>query len=228
MLLRRLASVLLLAASLLEGGMDVAMPDLNVEGTLFLVNRQHMISEDYIPDTRAVATQGAGQSMVEEAAQALEVMMTAARDDGLNMVCVSGYRSYVKQSMIFERKLKSTRSEKEAMLLVALPGSSEHQMGLAMDLGNKGSVKLTGSFGDTPAGKWLVEHAHEYGFIIRYQEGYTDVTGYAYEPWHVRYVGAAHAGRIRESGLPMEYYVSAHRKEIYQYLIHLTENEVLP
>lgn len=208
--------------------MDVAMPDMDVQGSLYLVNPTHLVSEDYVPDTRRITTQGAGQSMRGEAAQALETLMQAASEDGVRMVCVSGYRSYVKQSMIYERKLKSTKSEEAARLLVALPGSSEHQLGVAMDLGNRGSVKLTSAFGSTPAGKWLAEHAHEYGFIIRYPDGYTDITGYAYEPWHVRYVGVEHAPRILESGLPMENYVSAHRIEIYQYLMNLAKNEVLP
>lgn len=204
------------------------MPDMDMQGTLFLVNPQHMISEDYVPEIREVTTEGAGQKMREDAAAALEAMFQAARNDGLKIACVSGYRSYSKQSILYERKLKSASSVEQAKLLVALPGTSEHQTGLAMDVGNKGSVKLTGAFGDTPAGKWLVENAHLYGFIIRYPDGYTDVTGYAYEPWHVRYVGKEHAARIHASALPMEYYVSSHRLEVYRYLLHPSENEVLP
>ena len=228
MLLRRIASLLVLAASLAEGGLNVAMPDMNVNGSLYLVNPQHMISEDYVPDTREIATQGAGQKMRPEAADALEALFEAAQADGLKIVCVSGYRSYGKQSVLYDRKLKSARSVEEAKLLVAMPGSSEHQMGVAMDVGNKGNVKLTGGFGDTPAGKWLVENAHKFGFIVRYPDGYTEVTGYAYEPWHIRYVGVAHATRIHDSGLPMEFYVSSHRLEVYRYLLNPSENEVLP
>ena len=111
---------------------------------------------------------------------------------------------------------------------VARPGASEHQTGLVMDVGQKSDkVNLTGGFGATKGGKWVAEHCWEYGFIIRYQKGWEEITGYEYEPWHVRYVGKAYAKAIFESGEPMEIYVSAHRLAVYEFLIKQT-NEVLP
>jgi len=98
---------------------------------------------------------------------------------------------------------------------------------MAMDLAQKGSSQLNSSFGDTDAGRWVDANAYRFGFIIRYQEGTEDITGYAFEPWHVRYVGVEHATAIHEFGEPLEIYVSAHRLAVYEYLIKQT-NEVHP
>jgi len=97
-----------------------------------------------------------------------------------------------------------------------------------MDLAKKGSTQLNTAFGKTDEGKWVSAHAHEHGFIVRYLEGYEDVTGYDYEPWHIRYVGVEHATAIYHSGVPMETYMSGYRLEVYDYLIHQVTNEVLP
>ena len=118
------------------------------------------------------------------------------------MSTVSGYRSYTKQATIYSRKKNSTNLE-TANSLVALPGSSEHQMGVAMDIANKGGSQLNSGFGKTAAGLWLATNAQRFGFIVRYQLGKEDITGYAYEPWHVRYVSKTFATAIYESGVPM-------------------------
>ena len=97
-----------------------------------------------------------------------------------------------------------------------------------MDLARKGSSQLNTAFGKTKEGQWVNENAHRFGFIVRYLEGYEEVTGYMYEPWHVRYVGTEHALALYESGLPMEWYMSDHKLEVYDYLIHQVTNEVLP
>lgn len=221
MLFQRILSIAALATTLLEGSMSAALPDKDISGDIYLVNRDHMISEDYVPDGRTVDVRGARQSMREDAAAALEEMFAAAKSEsGINLVSVSGYRSYSKQRAIYSRKLKSTGSAAKANLLVALPGASEHQLGLAMDLGTTESSKLISSFGKTKAGIWVSENAHRFGFIVRYQQGYEDVTGYSYEPWHVRYVGRPHAQAVFDMGLPLEHYLSAHRAGIYEYLIN--------
>ena len=215
-----------LAASLMHGSMDAAMPDKNIDGTLFLVNRQHMISEAYAPLVRKVEAYGMSQSMRADAAAALEEMFAVAKQEGANLSVVSGYRSYSKQSTIYARKLAKTNLE-TANSLVALPGASEHQLGMAMDLAQKGGSQLNSGFGNTTAGKWVNANAYRFGFIVRYQQDTTEITGYAFEPWHVRYVGKEFAKAIYDSGVPMETFVSAHRLEVYDYLI--TEaNEVLP
>ena len=121
-------------------------------------------------------------------------------------MAVSGYRSYSTQNAIFDRKVRSV-GKKQAMLLVAPPGCSEHQLGLAMDIGAFRNHSLTPSFGKTDEGIWVAENCWRFGFIIRYREEWTEVTGYSYEPWHIRYVGEEHAGRIYECDIPLEYYV---------------------
>ena len=226
MFLEKAISVMLLSASLLKGGMDVAMPDKNIDGTFFLINRSLLICEDYVPEIRKTNLVGMSQSMRPDAADALEAMFAGAKEQGIRLSTVSGYRSYTKQNTIYNKKVKKTGVE-VADTLVALPGSSEHQLGLAMDIGKVNNSSLTSSFGKTEEGKWVSENAHLYGFIVRYQEGMEDITGYAYEPWHVRYLGKEYAAAVFESGLPLEYYVSSHRADIYNYLIHQT-NEVLP
>ena len=226
MILEKAVSVMLLAASLLKGGMDAAIPDKNIDGTLFLVNRNELISEDYIPDVRKTDLVGMSQSMRDDAASGLEEMFAAAKEDGVRLSTVSGYRSYSKQNLLYDRKVK-TAGTKTANSLVALPGSSEHQLGLAMDVSKYGSSNLNSKFGDTAEGHWVAENAHLYGFIVRYPEGMDEITGYSYEPWHIRYVGKAYAQAIVDSGLPMDLFVSSHRVALYNYLIQQT-SEVLP
>lgn len=227
MLLEKVISIVAASAAMLQGSMDAALPDKNIDGTAFLVNRQHSISQHYAPDTRKVNGPGMSQTMRDDAATALEEMFAAAKADGINLSIVSGYRSYSKQSSIYSRK-KATVGQKEADRVSARPGTSEHQLGLAMDVARKGSSQLNPSFGKTKEGQWVNENAHLFGFIVRYLEGYEEVTGYMYEPWHVRYVGKEHALALYESAVPMEWYTSDHKLQVYDYLIHHVTNEVLP
>ncbi len=228
LLFQKMISVVALTAALMEGSMDVAMPDKDVDGTFFLVNRQQEISKDYVPDIRKTEVFGMSQAMRDDAATALEAMFAAAKEEGVALSSVSGYRSYSKQSTIYARKKKTTGSTAKADLLVALPGTSEHQLGMAMDVAQKGSSQLNSGFGKTKGGQWISANAHRFGFIVRYQEGYEDITGYSYEPWHVRYVGKEFAKAIYEASIPMETYVSAHRLETYDFLLHILSDEVLP
>ena len=228
MLLEKVISVLALSAALLDGSLDTAMPDKNIDSRIFLINRQHSISRRYVPpDLRRVIAHGISQEMRQDAATALEQMFEDAKEAGLPLSTVSGYRSYSKQSTIYSRKVNSI-GVKAADRVSARPGTSEHQLGLAMDVAKKGSSSLTTAFAKTEQGKWVYENAHKYGFIVRYPEAYEDVTGYSYEPWHIRYVGVEYATAIYQSGLPMELYMSGHRLEIFDYLIHQATNEVHP
>lgn len=228
MLLEKVLSLIVVSASLLEGSMDAAMPDKDVQGTVFLANRQHVMSEFYAPEVRKTDLYGMSQSMREDAATALEELFAAAKEADLPLATVSGYRSYSKQSTIYARKKATLKSTEKADELVARPGASEHQLGLAMDIAKKGSSQLNGGFGKTKQGQWVSENAHLYGFIVRYQEGFEDITGYSFEPWHIRYVGKEHAAAIKASGLAMETYMSRYRLSVYDYLIHQATNEVLP
>lgn len=227
MVLEKVVSILALSAALLDGSMKTAMLDKNMDGTAFLVNRQHAVSQFYVPMTRKVIGPGMSQTMRDDAAAALEDMFAGAKEEGINLAIVSGYRSYSKQSSIYARK-KATQGQEAADRVSARPGTSEHQLGMAMDLAKKGSSQLNTGFGKTKEGQWVSANAHKYGFIVRYPQEYEDVTGYMYEPWHVRYVGKELAREIYESGVPMEIYMSGYKLEIYDYLIHQAANEVLP
>ncbi|MCL1855568.1 MAG: M15 family metallopeptidase [Clostridia bacterium] len=228
MLFQKVISVTVLATALLEGSFHTAMPDKNADGYLFLVNQQHIISSDYLPEVRKANVSGASQSMNAVAAAALEEMFKAAKSESnITLSAVSGYRSFSKQGTLYSRKKQNIGSAK-ADLLVALPGASEHQLGMAMDVSQKGSSRLNVNFGKTKGGLWISENAHRFGFIVRYQLGFESITGYSYEPWHVRYVGKEHAQAIYESKEPMEIHISKHRLRLYEYLIHFASDEVNP
>ncbi len=192
--------------------------EMNLGGVLFLVNREYTVSSSYKPEDLVkpnVECTYPDTVMRKEAAEALEEMFAAAKAEmGYDMIAVSGYRSYGQQASIYERKVENV-GKKKAQLLVAPPGASEHQLGLAMDLGTPKNQKLNEAFGDTAAGAWVQENCYRFGFIIRYKEEWTEITGYAYEPWHVRYVGKEHAVRIQELDIPLEYYIDTLRQVQY-------------
>ncbi|MFD2671375.1 M15 family metallopeptidase [Marinicrinis sediminis] len=176
-----------------------------------VVNKQRSLPKDYKaddlvePDVPFYVT-GASEKklMRKEAAEALESLFAAAEQDGIELAAVSGYRSYHIQKSIFEWNV-ANQGEEEARRYSAYPGTSEHQTGLAMDVSSKSAgYALEASFGDTEEGKWVAAHAAEHGFIIRYPLGKEAITGYAYEPWHLRYVGKTLAKTIMEEGTTLE------------------------
>ena len=145
--------------------------------------------------------------MRKEAAEALAKMFNAALEDGIEIVAVSGFRSYERQQQLYTAEVAASGAE-HAQQAIAEPGKSEHQTGLTMDVSSAENLyNLNQDFGNTEAGKWLAEHSSEYGFIIRYPEGKENITGYMYEPWHVRYVGTEVAKDIYSLGLSFEEYV---------------------
>ena len=145
-------------------------------------------------------------------------------EDGLTLYATSGYRSYSTQKAIFERKL-DRMSEKQANLSVAKPGYSEHQTGLAMDIEGETTkgTGLTEAFGESPEGIWAAEHCAEYGFIIRYPKDKTKITGYIYEPWHLRYVGREAAQEITALDVTFEEYIAMVRSDRIQWLQEETQ-----
>lgn len=214
-LLEQLLSLAAAGTMLVSSSLTAAAPQNDVNGLLFLQNRQWRVSQYYEPETLKANVPGQLQDMRADAAQALEEMFAACKaETGVTLKAVSGYRSYQRQATIYQNKLDRVGTKEKADQYVARPGASEHQLGLAMDVGQKSDdVNLTSSFGKTKGGKWVAEHCWEYGFILRYQEGWEDVTGYAYEPWHVRYVGLENAKRIQEANLPLETYLLLLREE---------------
>ncbi|MFM1650573.1 D-alanyl-D-alanine carboxypeptidase family protein [Brevibacillus sp. B_LB10_24] len=143
----------------------------------------------------------------KEAAEALEQLFAGAKQDGIELYGVSGYRSYATQVAVYNQNVK-TQGVEAANRVSAIPGHSEHQTGLAIDVSSRSAkFGLEEEFGDTPEGKWLAQHAPEYGFIIRYPKGKEGITGYAYEPWHIRYVGAKVAQEVTRRGITLDEYL---------------------
>ena len=136
-----------------------------------------------------------------EAKAALDKMFADAQKDGISLWIASGYRSYDRQNTIYNNYVAQD-GQAAADRYSARPGHSEHQTGLAFDLN-----ELTEAFGSSKQGKWLAENCHKYGFIIRYPQNKEHITGYMYEPWHVRYLGVDVATAIYESGLCLEEYL---------------------
>lgn len=163
-----------------------------------VVNKKHPLSPlNYVPaDLVAI---GGGQYARTEAATQLTRLIQAGAGVGHQLYPLSGYRSYATQTAVYNNYVR-TDGRARADTYSARPGHSEHQTGLAIDVGN-GVCNLSACFGTTPAGQWVAAHAHRYGFIIRYPAGKTAVTGYAYEPWHLRYVGAALATEMKRQNI---------------------------
>jgi D-alanyl-D-alanine carboxypeptidase len=191
-------------------------PRSNVEtdGNLMLVNKTHPLPSDYAPSdlvTPHVAFKTGSsevRQMRREAAGALEQLFAAAGEEGVNLYAISGYRSYDRQAAIFAASAKSHGSEAAANQYSARAGQSEHQTGLAMDVSSASAgYALTGGFGTTKEGAWLAENAYRFGFILRYQQGAESITGYQYEPWHIRYVGTSAAEEITNRQITLEEYL---------------------
>ncbi len=167
-----------------------------------VVNKKRPLSADYIP--AGLVSHPLGGQVRPEASNALDNLLSAAKTDGVTFKMISAYRSYGSQASVYNGYVQ-TDGQANADTYSARPGHSEHQTGLAADLGaQNGSCDLEACFGDTPAGQWLAAHAHEHGFIIRYHEGKESVTGYQYEPWHIRFVGVELATELVKTGQTME------------------------
>ncbi|MBQ2954481.1 MAG: M15 family metallopeptidase [Clostridia bacterium] len=225
--LGKLLSLAAAGTMMISNSLLMAAPQNDVNGLLFLQNRQWRVSKYYEPETIKADVPGQLQDMRADAAAALEEMFAACKaETGVTLKAVSGYRSYQRQSTIYQNKLDRVGTREKADQYVARPGASEHQLGLAMDVGQKSDdVNLTSSFGRTKGGKWVAEHCWEYGFILRYQEDWVDVTGYEYEPWHVRYVGKENARLIQEADMPLETYLLLMREDTLLWILTGEEQE---
>lgn len=174
---------------------------------LILVNSEYYVPQDYEVELLTLSN---GEKIDRRIYPSLQKMFDDMRAQGVYPVVVSGYRSYEEQREILEGKFLAYRSEgysksraKELALdWVAMPGTSEHQLGIAVDINPDYSVSDGEGVYD-----WLKKHAHEYGFIKRYPEDKTEITGIKNEPWHYRYVGEKAAEEIYEKGLCLEEYL---------------------
>lgn len=166
-----------------------AGPQLTYFSGILIVNKTYALPADYSPGVNA------------EAQAAFDEMQAAAADEGLNIYISSGYRSYDYQAGLYQRYVDKD-GKVEADRYSARPGHSEHQTGLAFDLNS-----IEESFADTKEGKWVLRNCYKYGFIIRYPADKEDVTGYKWEPWHIRYLGKETAQAVYDSGLCLEEYL---------------------
>ncbi len=172
-----------------------------------LVNKSHPLNPlRYVPGD-LVNARGSGYYLRAAAAGALNSLFNAASSAGYGLAVVSGYRSYDTQAGLYDYYVR-TYGQAYADTISAKPGYSEHQTGLAADIGNAGgSCGLSTCFGDTPAGRWVAANAYRFGYIVRYPNGYSGTTGYSYEPWHLRYVGPTIAADMRARSYPtLEHY----------------------
>lgn len=186
------------------------------ESITVLVNKQYKLPDNYEPADLVFPNvaftfkeQSDKRKMRKEAAGALEKLFAGAKEDGITLLGVSGYRSSQTQATLFNSYVKKD-GEQKALTYSARPGHSEHQTGLAIDVtGGDGRCAAQDCFADTKEAKWLAQHAAEYGFIVRFLKGKETVTGYQYEPWHIRYVGVQIAKEITSKGVVLEEYVQA-------------------
>lgn len=177
-----------------------------------LINKQHPIPEDFILNLGTIkGSMKCDARIIDE----LLKMLQAAKRDGVNLVICSPYRDLSRQQMLFERKIDAYMKKglsymeayKTAAQAVTVPGASEHQIGLAIDIVSDTYASLNTGFADTDAGKWLAEHSCEYGFILRYPLGKEYITSIEFEPWHFRYVGKEAATVITSEGITLEEFV---------------------
>lgn len=178
-----------------------------------LVNKTHSLPDGYVPSrlvAPAVSTVSSAKTkMTPEAAEALEALFEKAERDGIKLTAISGYRSYERQKAIFNSNATRYGSAAAANQFSAKPGQSEHQTGLAMDVSSASvGFTLSQSFAETREGRWLKENARYFGFIIRYPKGKEHITGYQFEPWHIRYVGEAVSLEISARDITLEEYIS--------------------
>ena len=179
---------------------------------LLLVNRWNPIPDGYTFERTQLKY---GHAVDSRAYPDLQEMMDACRAAGLDPRICSSYRTEAKQRELYEDKIQRLldegysyeRAVEEAGTVVAVPGTSEHQTGLALDIVDASYQHLDEAQEDTQVQKWLMEHSWEYGFVLRYPNGKSETTGIIYEPWHYRYVGREAAREMTELGLCLEEYV---------------------
>ena len=181
---------------------------------LMLVNKQHPVPEGYEVELGTIT---ADMKCDARILPDLFAMLQAARKDGVTLVICSPYRNISRQEYLFERKIKLYMENgasymdayKQTAQVVTVPGASEHQLGLALDIISNTYTNLDEGFGKTKAGQWLEKHSREYGFILRYPKGKEHITGIDFEPWHFRYVGKEAATIIMDKGITLEEFVES-------------------
>lgn len=208
----RFAAVVVVCLTLLAGLLtappaNAAIPVNDPNNVQVLVNKSRPLNPlRYVPPD-LVYYPGTSYLVRREVSSNLQNLFNAARGAGAPLALISAYRSYDEQAEIYNYYV-DLYGQAVADTISARPGHSEHQTGLAVDVGNQGgSCGLDACFANTPGGRWVAANAHRYGFIVRYPDGYQSTTGYTFEPWHLRYVGRSVATEMKTRGIPtMEHY----------------------
>ncbi|WP_165700028.1 M15 family metallopeptidase [Ornithinimicrobium ciconiae] len=184
-------------------GDDTDLERHDPELLLGVVTKQQPVAPlDYAPDDLE-RVPGTDYELRAEVLEQLDLLFAAAEEEDLGLRVISGFRSYDTQAGTYDYWARHY-GRASADATSARPGHSEHQTGLAVDLDNTtGTCYLDPCFGETKEGRWVAEHAHEFGFILSYPQGARERTGYAYEPWHLRYVGPAVAGDMHTRGIAL-------------------------
>ncbi len=196
---------------------EIDLPDVSIhEWNLKLVNNNNVLSKSFVPDVVEVVD---GQFFDARAVDALNSLLNGASQNGFSTYISTAYRPFSTQAYIFNGKASQiawpdgdlAEAEMIARTLVAYPGTSEHQLGLAVDIIDSSSTPLVAEdVEDMELLVWLKEHCHEYGFILRYPKDKEEITGW-YEPWHFRYVGVEAATFIMENEMCLEEFVELYK-----------------
>lgn len=184
------------------------------DNILTLVNQEHHLPAGWNVDLVYLINE---QSIDRRAYEDLQNMMDDCRAEGLHPLICSSYRSHERQIELYDQKVNDLigkgytkeQAEIEAAKWIAVPGTSEHELGLALDIVDESYQELEKEQEDTDVQKWLMQNSYKYGFILRYPEDKVSVTGISYEPWHYRYVGIEAATYIYEHGICLEEYLSS-------------------
>ena len=182
----------------------------NPDDVTALINKYHYVDKDFVPkDLVVLFDSRQNAKMTRVAAEAYKEFIEGSKKDGLTLESTTAYRSYNFQNALYTNYVRQD-GVKKADTYSARPGTSEHQLGLAVDLNDP---NVSGARLNEKDGKWVRENAHKYGFILRYLEEFVPVTGYMYEPWHIRYLGKDLATKVYESGLTYDEYYDLYLTE---------------
>lgn len=201
-----------------EEGQLPKIAEEDLEWYLLLANGENPLPQDFAPQVEVVQN---SYKMDSRVAPIMKEMIEDAKADGVDLLVCSAYRSIEKQTQLFNDQvalfvaqgMSREKAEAQTATMIAVPGTSEHHTGLAADIVTPTHQTLDPEFANTEAGKWLQEHAVEYGFVLRYPEEKQDITNIIYESWHYRYVGKEHAKLMKENNLCLEEYLQAITQE---------------
>ena len=212
----------LIAANKVKTNQNKSANSVVKDELLTLVNFENTIPKDWKVDLVQLNN---GQSVDRRIYDDLIAMLQSAKSEGLNPLICSSYRTNEKQEQLYQNKVSEYLSQgyskveasDKAAFWVARPGTSEHQLGLAVDIVSTKNQRLDRSQENTVEQQWLIQNSWKYGFVLRYPTNKNSITGVGYEPWHYRYVGKEHAKKINELGVCLEEYVK-YRKMIKVYI----------